>query len=572
MRQFLFALLICLWAEVGAFAQPTLFDPNLEISVAGSGLIQPTAMAFIAPGDFLVLQKNDGKVMRVTGGVLDPTPALDLDVDPRSFGGLLGIVVHPNFQNNQYVYIFYTEGDTGNDMIGSAIGNRVDRYTWDGGSGTLTSPVAIATLPALTTGSGNYSGIMIFGPDGKLYITVGDLGRTGQLQNNSAGAVPDDTSVTLRLNDDGTTPNDNPFRSQGGAAADYFAYGIRNSFGMAFDPVTGKLWNTENGAMNWDEINLVERGFNSGWNKIQGPVSQDLEGDTVADLFTLPRSRYADPKFSWFESIGVTGIVFLDSAEFGTVYENNVIVGDYVFGNLYRFEPNNKRDGFVLFDGLADKIANTSAERNDARLGEGFGSISALSVGPDGFLYVVSISDGTVYVIRPVVKIGASTVPDAVMSSVYNADLSVSGGTAPYTGTVVNGSLPSGLSIAGGSITGTPAETGKFSFTLEIAETDGAVSVKTYSIKVYRALSVRTNKLHKGRAGRNYAKRLRATGGKKDYTWSISAGALPAGLVLDAATGKITGVPATAGVTNFTVQVTDSLGAAAQQPLSITVN
>jgi glucose/arabinose dehydrogenase len=572
MGQFLLVLLLCLWSNAGAFAQPALFDPNLEIGVAGSGLSQPTSMAFIAPNDFLVLQKNDGKVMRVTNGMLNPAPILDLDVDPRSFGGLLSIVIHPDFLSNRYVYLFYTEGDTGNDVIGSAIGNRVDRYTWDEGSGALTSPVSIATLPSLTMGSGNYSGIMAFGPDGKLYITVGDLGRTGQLQNHPTGAVPDDTSVILRLNDDGTTPNDNPFRSQGGIVANYFAYGIRNSFGMAFDPITGKLWNTENGAMNWDEINLVERGFNSGWNKIQGPMGQDLEGETVADLFVLPRSRYADPKFSWLESVGVTGIIFLDSAEFGAGYENNVIVGDYVFGNLYRFEPNSKRDGFVLFDNLFDKIASNSNERNEVRLGEGFGSISALSVGPDGLLYVVSISDGTVYVIRPIVQVGAATVPDAVMASVYNADLTVSGGTAPYAVTVISGSLPPGISIAGSSLTGTPSVTGKFSFTLEIAEMDGAVSVKSYNMKVHRALSLRRNNLHRGRAGRKFLERLAATGGKKNYTWSIAAGALPSGLSLNAATGKITGIAAAPGVTNFTVQVTDSTGATAQQPLSLTVN
>jgi glucose/arabinose dehydrogenase len=289
MRQILLALALCLSANVGALAQPTLFDPNLTISIAGTGLSQPTSMVFIGPDDFLVLQKNDGKVMRVTGGVLNPTPVLDVDVDPRSFGGLLSIVVHPNFQNNQYVYIFYTEGDTDMDILGTAVANRVYRYTWDSGSGTLTRPVLIANLPALTTGSGNYSGIMVFGPDNKLYITVGDLGRTGQLQNNPAGAGADDTSVILRLNDDGTTPQDNRFRFQGGPAADYFAYGVRNSFGMAFDPLTGKLWNTENGPMNWDEINLVERGFNSGWSKIQGPMSQDPEGETTADLFALPK-------------------------------------------------------------------------------------------------------------------------------------------------------------------------------------------------------------------------------------------------------------------------------------------
>jgi hypothetical protein len=285
----------------------------------------------------------------------------------------------------------------------------------------------------------------------------------------------------------------------------------------------------------------------------------------------LPRARYADPKFSWFESIGVTGIAFFDSAEFGPVYENNIVVGDYVFGNLYRFEPNAKRDGFLLFDDLADKIANNSNERNELRLGDGFGSISALKVGPDGLLYVVSISDGTVYVIRPVVKLNAG-VTDGVVSSAYNNDLGVAGGVGPYTVTLLTGSLPPGLAITGTSITGTPTAVGNFSFTLQIAETGGAISVKSYSMTVYRALSLRTRKLHRGRTGRNYVQSLKATGGKKNYTWSVAVGALPAGLSLDPATGKITGTPAAAGVSNLTLQVTDSLGVTAQQAYSITVN
>jgi glucose/arabinose dehydrogenase len=568
MRKLLLALAVGFFAAATAFGQPVINDLNLTVSVAVTGLTQPTSMAFIGPDDFLILQKNDGKVMRVTNGVLNPTPVLDVDVDPRSFGGLLSIVLHPEFASNNYVYLFFTEGNTGSDTIGSAVANRVYRYTWDGGAGTLISPTLIIELPVATM-SGNYSGIMAFGPDRKLYITVGDLGRTGQLQNNLAGAAADDTSVILRLNEDGTTPKDNPFFSQGGAVARYFAYGIRNSFGMAFDPVTGRLWNTENGPANWDEINLVERGFNSGWNKLQGPLSQDAESETVADLFALRRSRYADPKFSWFESIGVTGIAFLDSAQLGAEYENNMFVGDYVFGNLSRFQLNKKRDGLALLDGLADKIASNANDRNDARLGSDFGSISALTVGPDGLLYVVSISDGAVYVVHPVVEVGAATVPDGDVGAPYNADLNISGGTAPYTVTVQSGSLPPGLSIAGSSIVGTPTKRGRSVFTLEIAETGGAVSVKSYAMRIYRALTVTTKHLHKGRIGKNYAVRLHASGGKKTYGWTITAGALPAGL--NVAGDMITGMPSTSGVANFTVQVTDSLGATAEQALSLTI-
>jgi glucose/arabinose dehydrogenase len=571
MKKVLFALAMWFLCKAGAFAQPVILDPNLEIGIAAGGLSLPTSMVFIGADDFLVLQKNDGKIMRVTGGVLDPAPVLDVDVDPRSFGGLLSIVLHPEFAANKYIYVFFTEGNTGNDAIGSAVANRVYRYTWDEALGALTTPLLIAEFPALPTGSGNYSGIMIFGPDRKLYITIGDLGRTGQLQNNSAGAAPDDTSVIVRLNDDGTTPQDNPFRAQGDVMAQYFAYGIRNSFGMAFDPVTGKLWNTENGPMNWDEINLVERGFNSGWNKIQGPISQDPDAETTADLHGLPRSRYADPKFSWFESIGVTGIVFLESAELGAIYENNVLVGDYVFGNLYRFEPNAKRDGFVLLDGLADKAANNSTERNDLRLGEGFGSISALALGPDGLVYVVSISDGNIYVIRPVVKVGAAVVPDGVAGAAYNSDLSVTGGSAPYGVSVTSGALPAGLGITGTSLAGTPVAAGNFSFTLQVSEAGGAISERSYSLRVHRQLSLRTKKLPRGRAGRPYRHRMKASGGKTNYTWAVTAGALPAGLSLDPGTGKITGTPAGAGIANLTLQVTDSLGVSAEQALSLMI-
>ena len=107
MNKFLFALVICCF-PVSMSAQPMMDDPNLTISEVVSGLSFPTAMAFIGPDDILVLQKMDGKVMRVTNGTLQANPVLDVDVDPRSFGGLVGITLHPDFQNNNYVYLFYT--------------------------------------------------------------------------------------------------------------------------------------------------------------------------------------------------------------------------------------------------------------------------------------------------------------------------------------------------------------------------------------------------------------------------------------------------------------------------------
>jgi aldose sugar dehydrogenase len=146
----------------------------------------------------------------------------------------------------------------------------------------------------------------------------------------------------------------------------YYAYGIRNSFGMDFDPVTGKLWMTENGPENYDEINVVEPGFNSGWHKVMGPISRT--NATVGDLVTLNGSRYADPVFSWYATIGVTDIEFFDSSMLGEKYARNIFLGDINSGNLYFFKVNQGRDGLELnSSGLSDRVADSCRQGRIAR-------------------------------------------------------------------------------------------------------------------------------------------------------------------------------------------------------------
>ena len=382
---------------VSMAAAQTVTDPRLRVSEVVSGLSQPTAMAFIGPGDILVLQKSDGRVRRVINGVLQPGQVLDVSVDNSSERGLLGIALHPGFPATPFVYLYYTESDSGSDTSGSPapVGNRVYRYTWNGS--TLLSPVLISDLPA-TPGPNHNGGTMTFGPDGKLYIVIGELNRNGQLQNISGGTAPDNTGVIFRINDDGSTPSDNPFFSQGGNLAKYYAYGIRNSFGLVFDPLTGELWATENGPANYDEINLVQPGFNSGWNRIMGPVSRDVEG--TSDLVFFPGSHYADPKFSWLNTVGPTAIVFMKSPLLGVDYQNDAFVGDINNGNLYHFKVNATRDRFdFTTPGLTDLVADSNGELQEVILGTGFGGITDLKVGPDGLLYVLSFGQGKIFVI-----------------------------------------------------------------------------------------------------------------------------------------------------------------------------
>jgi glucose/arabinose dehydrogenase len=412
-----------LLAPLRSLAQ-TLTDPTLSVTpIAQSLLNQPTTMEFVGPHDFLVLEKASGLVRRVTGGVLSPTIALDVAVNSDSERGLLGIAV--NTATPPAVFLYYTEAAVDG---GAAIANRVYRYTWNAATGQLQNPQMILDLP-VTPGPNHDGGILVLGTpadgasagDGAfLYVVIGELNRNGKLQNNSAGADPDDTGVILRIQQDGTPAPGNPFTpyctgntnltcddiadctGNGTCELDvgrYYAYGIRNSFGMTRDPVTGSIWMTENGPSNYDEINRVTPGMNSGWNKLMGPDARDPQG--LADLFNMPGAgvTYSDPEFSWLTTIAPTGIVLPSGSGLGPAYNGVALVVDSNLGQLYRFPLNAGRTAFDLagFMNVADLVADDATERNQFRIGSGFGSLTDLTIGPDKQLYIVSIGMGTVY-------------------------------------------------------------------------------------------------------------------------------------------------------------------------------
>jgi len=191
-------LVFCLLSAAPCFGALSLVDPNLRVAEVASGLSFPTTMAFIGVDDILVLQKEDGRVRRVINGVVQAGEVLDVAVASSVENGLLGIAIHPNFPTTPWIYLSYTESSTGSDG-GASLGNRIVRYVWDGSF--FTSPTIIASFSPSPFGVHN-GGVMTFGPDGKLYMVIGDLTRSGQLQNVSTGGSPDDTSVIVRLNDD----------------------------------------------------------------------------------------------------------------------------------------------------------------------------------------------------------------------------------------------------------------------------------------------------------------------------------------------------------------------------------
>src|SRR5919109_2454657 len=240
-----------------------------------------------------------------------------------------------------------------------------------------------------------------------IYLMIGDLDhRKTQAQNFEDGSPPDGTSGILRVDSEG-----NPFPDailvdeedpdSSSMLQYYYAYGIRNSFGMDFDPVTGNLWDTENGPEHGDEINLVEPGFNSGWAGVHGLTSApENEGiDIEEDLVDFGRGNYSDPEFVWQETVAPTAIKFFDSTKLGAQYENDLFVGDFKNALLYHFDLNEDRTALALSGELADKVADSPDELESVIFGREL-RIADLEVGPDGYLYVLTLT-GTIYRVVP---------------------------------------------------------------------------------------------------------------------------------------------------------------------------
>lgn len=367
---------------------PVLHDQSLAVEVVAEDLESPTSMAFIGSDRLLVLQKNDGKVRLVLEGKLAAEPALQVSVASEVERGLLGIAVW-----NDDVFLYMTEND-------GEVRNRVYKYSYDFATDKLVNRTLVLDLPG-EPGPYHNGGKIAIGPDGYLYAVIGDVNAGGgMLDNQIPGRPLDDKSVVLRVDrDTGAAAEGNPFyKSDMEKLKRYYAYGIRNSFGLDFDPVSHRLWMTENGPDSYDEINVVEPGFNSGWHKVSGPIAR--ANATTDDLYIFDGAAYRDPVFSWRVPVGVTDIEFFSSPEFGEKYQDNFFVGDINNGNLYFFRVNGDRAGLELdHPELADLVADPVEDSGlpSITLGERFGRITDIETGPDGCLYVLAYETGKIY-------------------------------------------------------------------------------------------------------------------------------------------------------------------------------
>jgi aldose sugar dehydrogenase len=362
-------------------------DRNLSVQVVYSGLEFPSNMAFLGPDDILVLEKNKGTVHRIVDGKEHPEPLLDVNVATTSEEGMLGITVAKNVDtaDTTYVFLYYTEAQDKDG--GEPIGNHLYRYELK--NNKLVNPVLLLDFPS-TPGQAHNGGSLIVGPDNNIYVTVGDVGFKGNIQEDASSL--DGRSGVIRSTLDGQPVPEGQILGEEHPLDMYYAYGLRNSFGIDFDPVTGNLWDTENGPSSRDEINLVEPGFNSGWKDIQGLASDDDNSDPDNLLDFSGRGKYSDPEFVWADTpVGPTALKFLHSDKLGKQYENDLFVGDFHRGNLYNFNLNEDRTALSLNGLIQDKTAENDEELAGVIFGQGFGGITDIEVGPDGYLYILAL-------------------------------------------------------------------------------------------------------------------------------------------------------------------------------------
>lgn len=349
--------IIALSAALSLKATAATLPGGFSETVLASGLSNPTAMAFAPDGRLFVCQQ-EGQVRVVKNGALLAAPFLSVTTDASGERGLLGLAFDPNFSTNGFIYFYYTVTSTPRH-------NRVSRFTANGDIVVAGSEVVILELDNLSSATNHNGGAMHFGPDGKLYIAVGENanGANSQTLGNRLGKI-------LRLNADGTIPTDNPFFNvAAGPNRAIWALGLRNPYTFAFQPGTSRMFINDVGQDTWEEINDGIAGSNYGWPNNEGPTSNP---------------NFRAPLFSYGHGSGdtvgcaITGGTFYNPTvnQFPSEYVGQYFFADFCSGWIRRLNPaNNSVTGFAT----------------------GISSPVDLQVGLDGDLYYLARGNGTVY-------------------------------------------------------------------------------------------------------------------------------------------------------------------------------
>ena len=418
---------------------PITSDTEYEIFQIFGGLEFPTTMDFIGD-NMLVLEKHSGKVIRLQEKgdkvLMYSEPVLDVSVRYNFYSGMLGITAL-----SDRVFLYYTESESDEDVReGKSTSNSVNaknmvyQYDWDGEK--LTNPVLVKEFIAQLANN-HHGGAMTKGLGNEVYFVIGDEGQSGIFENRVKNSCYVVSFVNTECSNDTIYETGSIFKidTENDNNVELFAMGIRNSFGLGVDPVTGYLWDTENGEHYYDEINLVKPRFNSGWNSVMGPSDRENPdthpcahgiigneyGCTVEyrGFQPIPPSFknfvYSEPEFSWYETVGPTAVAIPETDSFGK-FSNYLFVGDYHYDRIYKFRLNSDRTGFDISDPRVDDLVLEEKKMwnilHENVFATGFRGVSDIKF-HNGAMYVVSIMDGSIYKI----ELKDSVIPDWIKNN-----------------------------------------------------------------------------------------------------------------------------------------------------------
>jgi glucose/arabinose dehydrogenase len=347
---------------------------RLRVVPIAHGLSHPWGMTLLPDGRTILITERPGRLRIVRDGVLDPAPVAGVPaVNPTFIGGLNDVAIHPAFATNRFVYVSYAkDGDRGVTLA-------VARGRLDGSTLTEVRDIFVAeaweVAGGATSGGGTFGGRMIFGPDGLLYVTVGDRDVRVLTDDPTvrlrAQNLRSHTGKVLRLRDDGTVPKDNPFVGKPGALPEIFTYGHRNAYGLAFHPQTGALWECEFGPMGGDELNVLIAGRNYGWPLVS--MGRNYSGTQVSEQ-PWWQAGIEMPAYAWNPSVNPTNILFYTGTQFAG-WRNSLLVAGLGSKQLQRLTLN--KQGLVI-------------GRPESMLGQLGLRFRDIRQGPDGALYVLT--------------------------------------------------------------------------------------------------------------------------------------------------------------------------------------
>jgi len=342
---------------------------SIRVVKLAEGLSHPDGLVFLPDGHTMLITERAGRLRVVKDGVLDPTPVSGLpDMDHVALGGLQDVVLHPDFAKNHLLYLSYSKNRE--PQLGTTLAIARARYD----AGKLTSVKEILVTDAWESPLGTYGGRMVFGPDGMLYISVGD--RDGTTSNDISSArvqvqnLASHIGKILRVRDDGSIPPDNPFVKDPKAKGEIYAYGHRNVYGMAWDPKTGKMWTSEFGPFGGDEINLELPGHNYGWPVVS--LGRNYSGHLVSDQ-PWHRDGMDDPAYFWNPTFNPENMLFYTGDKFPRLKGRLIIAGA---GSKKIIQMSVRDDDFVA--------------QGDSMLHELNVRFRDIRQGPDGYIYTLT--------------------------------------------------------------------------------------------------------------------------------------------------------------------------------------